>query len=66
MTIYLDLVLFFGAHIFDVVKHLQAKIKVKVEGMTSMPVRDINVSIKSLTVRNEKKEETTAAIPQES
>lgn len=66
MTIYLDLVLFFGAQIFEVVRQLQAKIKVKVEGMTSMPVRDINVSIKSLTVRSEKKEETIAAIPHES
>lgn len=66
MTIYLDLVLFFGAQIFEVVRQLQAKIKVKVEGMTSMLVRDINVSIKSLTVRSEKKEETIAAIPHES
>ena len=53
MTIYLDLVLYFGSQIFDVVKQLQTKIKLKVEGMTSMPVRDINVSIRSLTVRND-------------
>jgi uncharacterized alkaline shock family protein YloU len=57
MTIYLDLVLFFGAEIFDTVKQLQTKIKFKVEGMTSMPVRDINVAVRSLTVRQPKTSE---------
>ena len=33
------------------VKSLQTKIKLKVEGMTSMPVKNIDVSIRSLTVR---------------
>ena len=60
MTIYLDLVLFFGAEIFDTVKQLQTKIKLKVEGMTSMPVKDINVSVRSLTVRQERTTQKTS------
>ena len=60
MTIYLDLVLFFGAEIFDTVKQLQTKIKLKVEGMTSMPVKDINVSVRSLTVRQERTAQKTS------
>ena len=51
MTIYLEIILFFGAPIYEVVKSLQTKIKLKVEGMTSMPVKNIDVSIRSLTVR---------------
>ena len=53
MTIYLELILFFGAPLFEVVKTLQNKIKLKVEGMTSMPVKNIDVSVRSLTVRPE-------------
>lgn len=51
MTIYLELVLFYGVNIFDVVKDLQKKCKEKVEMMTAMPVRNVNVSIRSLTVK---------------
>lgn len=51
MTIYLEIILFFGAPIYEVVKSLQTRIKLKVEGMTSMPVKNIDVSIRSLTVR---------------
>lgn len=51
MTIFLEIILFFGAPIYEVVKSLQTKIKLKVEGMTSMPVKNIDVSIRSLTVR---------------
>ena len=51
MTIYLELVLFYGAKIFDVVKIIQNKIKEKVEIMTAMPVREVNVSIRSLSVK---------------
>ena len=51
MTIFLEIVLFFGAPIYEVVKALQTRIKLKVEGMTSMPVKNIDVSIRSLTVR---------------
>ena len=52
MTIFLEIVLFFGAPIYEVVKALQTRIKLKVEGMTSMPVKNIDVSIRSLTVRS--------------
>ena len=54
MTIYLELVLFYGVDIFATVKDIQNKIKEKVEMMTSMPVRNVNVSIRSLTVREKK------------
>ena len=53
MTIYLELVLFYGVDIFGTVKILQNKIKEKVELMTSMPVRNVNVSVRSLTVKPE-------------
>jgi len=51
MTIYLELVLFYGVNIFNVVKIIQNKIKDKVEMMTAMPVREVNVSIRSLSVK---------------
>lgn len=51
MTIYLELVLFYGSNIFNVVKVIQNKIKDKVEIMTAMPVREVNVSIRSLSVK---------------
>lgn len=51
MSIYLELVLFYGVNIFTTVKELQNKIKEKVEMMTAMPVRNVNVSIRSLTVK---------------
>lgn len=51
MTIYLELILFYGVNIFTTVKELQNKIKEKVESMTAMPVKQVNVSIRSLTVK---------------
>lgn len=51
MTIYLELVLFYGVNIFNVVKTIQNKIKEKVEIMTAMPVREVNVSVRSLSVK---------------
>lgn len=63
MTIYLGIVLFFGAPIFEVVKSLQTKIKLKVEGMTSMPVKNIDVAVKSLTVRLAEKDESLVDLP---
>ena len=50
MSIYMEVILNYGENIFDVVKALQTKIKEKVEMMTAMPVRTVNVSIRSLTV----------------
>ncbi|MHC1714027.1 MAG: Asp23/Gls24 family envelope stress response protein [Acidaminococcaceae bacterium] len=50
MTIYIDLVLFYGANIFEVVSALQHKVKEKVEIMTAMRVKEVNVDVKSLSV----------------
>ena len=50
MTIYIDLVLFYGANIFEVVSALQHKVKEKVEMMTAMGVKEVNVDVKSLSV----------------
>ena len=50
MTIYIDLVLFYGANIFEVVSALQHKVKDKVEMMTAMRVKEVNVDVKSLSV----------------
>lgn len=50
MTIYIDLVLFYGANIFEVVNTLQHRVKDKVEMMTAMRVKEVNVDVKSLSV----------------
>ena len=50
MTIYIDLVLFYGASIFEVVNTLQHRVKDKVEMMTAMRVKEVNVDVKSLSV----------------
>ena len=50
MTIYIDLVLFYGANIFVVVDTLQHKVKETVEMMTAMRVKEVNVDVKSLSV----------------
>ena len=50
MTIYIDLVLFYGASIFEVVNTLQHCVKDKVEMMTAMRVKEVNVDVKSLSV----------------
>ena len=52
MTVYLEVVLFYGSNIYSVVNNLQNKIKEKVEYMTDMSVRDVNVSVRSLTVKD--------------
>lgn len=50
MTIYIDLILFYGANIFEVVNTLQHRVKDKVEMMTAMRVKEVNVDVKSLSV----------------
>ena len=54
MTIYIDLVLFYGANIFSVVRILQHNVKEMVEMMTAMHVKEVNVDVKSLTVEKNK------------
>jgi uncharacterized alkaline shock family protein YloU len=51
IVIAIEVVLFYGVQIFDVTKQLQAKVKSKVEYMTAMQVKNVNVSIRSLSVR---------------
>lgn len=51
ITIYLEVILYYGVNIYGAVNALQNKIKEKVESMTDMSVKDVNVSVRSLTVR---------------
>lgn len=50
IVIAVEVILFYGVKIFDVTHQLQAKIKEKVEYMTAMKVKNVNVSIRSLLV----------------
>ena len=54
ITISLEVNLFYGVQIFTITRQLQAKIKEKVEYMTAMQVKNVNVSIRSLSVKKEK------------
>lgn len=54
LTIYLDTVLVYGTNIFQVINVLQHKIKEKVELMTAINVKEVNVAIKSLNVIGKK------------
>lgn len=51
IVIAIEVVLFYGVQIFEVTRQLQAKVKSKVEYMTAMQVKNVNVSIRSLSVR---------------
>ena len=51
IVIALEVVLFYGVQIFDITRHLQNKIKEKIEFMTAMQVKNVNVAIRSLSVR---------------
>ena len=51
IVIYVEVVLYYGVKIFAVTRQLQAKIKEKVEYMTAMQVKNVNVSIRSLALR---------------
>ena len=42
---------YYGVKLFAVTRQLQAKIKEKVEYMTAMQVKNVNVSIRSLAVK---------------
>lgn len=54
ITISMEVILFYGVQIFTITRQLQAKIKEKVEYMTAMQVKNVNVSIRSLSVKKEK------------
>lgn len=51
IVIGLEVVLFYGVQIFDITRQLQNKIKAKIEFMTAMQVKNVNVAIRSLSVR---------------
>lgn len=51
IIIAIEVILFYGVQIFDVTKKLQVKVKEKVEYMTAMQVKNVNVSIRSLSVK---------------
>lgn len=53
ISIYVDVVLYYGVKIFEVTKLFQHKIKEKVEYMTVMQVKTINVSVRSLSVKKQ-------------
>ena len=52
IVISVEVVLFYGEKLFAVTRQMQAKIKEKVEYMTAMQVKNVNVSIRSLAVRH--------------
>ena len=52
IVIGVEVVLYYGVKIFAVTRQLQAKIKEKVEYMTAMQVKNVNVSIRSLAVKH--------------
>ncbi len=52
IVINVEVVLYYGVKLFAVTKLLQAKIKEKIEYMTAMQVKNVNVSIRSLALRN--------------
>lgn len=51
IIISLVVILYYGVNIFTVTKQLQLKIKEKVEYMTAMQVKNVNVSIRSLSLK---------------
>lgn len=55
ISIYVDVVLYYGVKIFEVTKLFQQKVKEKVEYMTAMQVKTINVSVKSLAIKKASK-----------
>lgn len=52
IVISVEIVLYYGEKLFIVTKQFQAKIKEKIEYMTVMKVKNINVSIRSLAVKH--------------
>lgn len=51
IAIAVEVVLFYGVRVFEVTKVFQNKIKEKVEYMTAMQVKSVDVSVRSLSVR---------------
>lgn len=51
IVIAVEVILYYGVQIFEVTKQLQLKIKEKIEYMTAMQVKNVNISIRSLSVK---------------
>ena len=51
IVISVEVVLYYGVKLFAVTKQFQAKIKEKIEYMTAMKVKNVNVSIRSLAMK---------------
>lgn len=51
IVISIELVLFYGVNIFAATRALQQKVKERIEYMTAMQVKNVNVSIRSLAVK---------------
>lgn len=49
--VHVELVLYYGVQIFEVSRLLQKKIKDKIEYMTAMQVQKVNISVRSLVLR---------------
>ncbi len=52
IVIAIEVILCYGVQIFNITKQLQAKIKEKIEYMTAMQVKNVNVSIRSLSIHD--------------
>lgn len=51
ISVHVELVLYYGVQIFEVSRLIQKKIKSKIEYMTAMQVNKVNISIRSLVLR---------------
>lgn len=52
LSVHLEVNLYYGVKVFEVSHLLQKKIKTRVESMTGMQVQRVNISIRSLELRN--------------
>ena len=52
ISIYVEVIFFYGVRVLEVTRVFQNKIKEKVEYMTAMEVKTVNVSVRSLSVPN--------------
>lgn len=52
IVIRVEVVLYYGVKLFAVTRQMQAKIKEKIEYMTAMQVKNVDVSIRSLAIRH--------------
>jgi uncharacterized alkaline shock family protein YloU len=51
ISVHVELVLYYGVKVFEVSRYIQKKIKEKIEYMTAMQVHKVNISIRSLVLR---------------